>query len=126
MEGIRDMKEVTAIIQPVRLGPVRDALSAAGVTGMTVSEARGFGAQGGSTDTYRGVEYNVPYVPKIRLDIVVSDSFLDVTIEAIVGATRTGKVGDGKIWVKNVEAVVRIRTGEQDEVALNPTAVAPV
>ncbi len=113
------MKEVTAIIQPIRLGPVREALSAAGVTGMTVTDARGFGSQGGSTDTYRGVEYNVPYVPKIRIDTVVSDSFVDVTIEAISNAAQTGIVGDGKIWVKDVGAVYRIRTGERDEVALN-------
>lgn len=113
------MKEVTAIIQPMRLGPVREALSAAGVTGMTVSDARGFGSQGGSTDTYRGVEYIVPYVPKIRIDTVVSDSFLDITLQAICSAAQTGVVGDGKIWVKDVEAVHRIRTGERDEVALN-------
>ena len=113
------MKEVTAIIQPVRLGPVREALSAAGVTGMTVSDARGFGSQGGSTDTYRGIEYRVEYVPKIRIDTVVSDSFLEATIEAITNAAATGKVGDGKIWVKDVESVIRIRTKEKDEVALN-------
>ena len=113
------MKEITAIIQPVRLGPVREALAAAGVTGMTVSDARGFGSQGGSTDTYRGIEYRVEYVPKVRIDTVVSDSFVDVTIEAISSAAQTGKVGDGKIWIKNVEAVYRIRTGERDEVALN-------
>ncbi len=113
------MKEVTAIIQPVRLGPVREALSAAGVTGMTVSDARGFGSQGGSVDTYRGIEYRVEYVPKIRIDTVVSDSFLQATIDAITSAAATGKVGDGKIWVKNVESVIRIRTGEKDEVALN-------
>ncbi len=113
------MKEITAIIQPVRLGPVREALRAVGVTGMTVSDAQGFGSQGGSTDTYRGVEYHVEFIPKIRIDTVVSDSFVQVTIDAISGAANTGTVGDGKIWVKDVEAVYRIRTGERDEVALN-------
>jgi len=113
------MKEITAIIQPIRLGPVRDALSKAGVTGMTVSDARGFGSQGGSTDTYRGIEYRVDYVPKVRIDTVVSDSFVDAAVEAITSAAHTGKVGDGKIWIKHVEAVYRIRTGERDEVALN-------
>ena len=113
------MKHVTAIIQPVRLRPVREALSLAGVTGMTVSDVRGFGSQGGSVDTYRGVEYRVAYVPKIQIDIIVSDSFLEPTITAIVEGARTGTVGDGKIWVRDIESVVRVRTGERDEVALN-------
>lgn len=113
------MKHVTAVIQPVRLGPVREALSLVGVSGMTFSDVRGFGSQGGSIDTYRGIEYKVEYVPKIQLDIVVSDSFLDPTIDAIVEAARTDTVGDGKIWVKDVESVVRVRTGERNEVALN-------
>lgn len=113
------MKEITAIIQPIRLGPVRDALSTAGVHGMTVSDARGFGSQGGSTDTYRGIEYRVEYVPKIKLDIVVSEEFVEATIDAIMSAARTGNVGDGKIWVKDVSAVYRIRTGDRDEVALS-------
>ncbi len=112
------MKQVTAIIQPVRLGPVREALSLVGVTGMTLSDVRGFGSQGGSVDTYRGLEYRVDYVPKIQIDIVVSDPFLDPTIDAIVEAARTDIVGDGKIWVKNVESVIRVRTGERDEAAL--------
>jgi len=109
------MKHVTAIIQPVRLGPVREALSLVGVTGMTLSDVRGFGSRGGSVDTYRGVEY----VPKIQLDIIVSDSFVEPTINAIIEAARTDTVGDGKIWVKDVESVVRVRTGERDEVALD-------
>lgn len=113
------MKEITAIIQPIRLGPVRDALSAAGVHGMTVTDARGFGSQGGSTDTYRGVEYRVEYVPKARIDVVIEDSLADAAIEAIIGAARTGNVGDGKIFVRDVASVYRIRTGERDEVALN-------
>jgi nitrogen regulatory protein PII len=113
------MKEITAVIQPIRLGPVREALTSVEVHGMTVSDARGFGSQGGSTDTYRGVEYRVDYVPKIKLEIVVSEPFVDATIDAIMSAARTGNVGDGKIWVKDVSAVYRIRTGERDEVALN-------
>ena len=113
------MKQVTAVIQPVRLGPVRDALSFVGVTGMTLSDVRGFGSQGGSVDTYRGVEYKVAYVPKVQIDIIVSDNFLEPTINAIVEGARTGTVGDGKIWVTDVESVVRVRTGERDEVALN-------
>jgi len=112
------MKEITAIIQPVRLGPVREALSLVGVTGMTISDARGFASQGGSVDTYRGVEYRVDYTPKIKLDIVVSESFVDATIDAIIEAARTDNVGDGKIWIKDVETVIRVRTGEKDEVAL--------
>lgn len=113
------MKEITAIIQPIRLGPVRDALSAAGVHGMTVTDARGFGSQGGSTDTYRGVEYRVEYVPKVRIDVVVPDDIVDTAIEAVMTAAQTGKVGDGKIFVRDVAAVYRIRTGERDEVALS-------
>jgi nitrogen regulatory protein P-II 1 len=113
------MKEITAIIQPVRLGPVREALSLVGVTGMTISDARGFGSQGGSVDTYRGVEYRVDYVPKIKLEIVVSESFVEPTIDAIIEAARTDTVGDGKIWIKDVSTVIRVRTGEKDEVALN-------
>lgn len=112
------MKEITAIIQPIRLGPVRDALSTAGVHGMTVTDARGFGSQGGSKDTYRGIEYRVEYVPKTRIDVVVPDDVSDTAIEAIMSAARTGNVGDGKIFVRDVAEVYRIRTSERDEVAL--------
>jgi nitrogen regulatory protein P-II 1 len=112
------MKEITAIIQPVRLGPVREALSLVGVTGMTISDVRGFGSQGGSVDTYRGVEYRVDYTPKIKLDIVVSESFVELAVDAIIEAARTDVVGDGKIWIKDVGTVIRVRTGEKDEVAL--------
>ncbi len=112
------MKEITAIIQPIRLGPVRVALSEAGVTGMTVTDVRGFGAQGGSTDTYRGTEYRVDYVPKARIDVVVTDDVVDDAVSALMSAALTGNVGDGKIWVRNVEAVYRIRTGDRDDAAL--------
>ncbi len=112
------MKLITAVIPPMRLGPVKDGLSRAGVTGVTVSDVRGFGAQGGSTDTYQGVEYVVDYVPKLRLDIVVTDSTLQGAIAAITEAARTGQIGDGKIWVTDVESVTRVRTGEKDEAAL--------
>lgn len=113
------MKEITAIIQPIRLGPVRDALSTTGIHGMTVTDARGFGSQGGSKDTYRGIEYRVEYVPKTRIDVVVPDDLADAVVEAIMSAAQTGNVGDGKIFVRDVNAVYRIRTGERDEVALN-------
>lgn len=112
------MKQITAVIQPLRLGPVREALSRAGVTGMTLSDVRGFGLQGGSVDTYRGVEYRVEYVPKIQIDIVVTDSAVESAVEAIIEAAQTGKVGDGKIWVTSVESVYRIRTREMNETAL--------
>ncbi len=113
------MKEITAVIQPIRLGPVRDALSSAGVHGMTVTDARGFGSQGGSKDTYRGIEYRVEYVPKTRIDVVVPDDLAETAIEAIIGAARTGSVGDGKIFVREVAEVYRIRTSERDEIALS-------
>jgi nitrogen regulatory protein P-II 1 len=113
------MKEITAIIQPIRLGPVTDALSSACVHGMTVSDARGFGSQGGSTDTYRGVEYRVEYVPKTRVEVVVTDDLADKAIEAILSAACTGHVGDGKVWVREGTAACRIRTGERDEVVVN-------
>ncbi len=113
------MKEITAIIQPIRLGPVRVALSEAGVHGMTITDARGFGSQGGSTDSYRGIEYRVDYVPKTRIDVVVPDDLADSVVDAVMGAAQTGKVGDGKIFVRDVASVIRIRTGERDETAMN-------
>ena len=113
------MKEITAIIQPIRLGPVRESLSKAGVHGMTVTDIRGFGSQGGSTDTYRGIEYRVEYVPKTRIDVVVPNDLAETAITAIMSAAKTGNVGDGKIFVRDVAEVYRIRTGERDEVALN-------
>ena len=114
------MKHVFAIIKPVRLEPVREALEKVGVTGMTVSDVRGFGSQGGIVDTYRGVEYRVDWVQKIRLDIVVSDPFLEPTITAIMESAHTGEVGDGKIFVSDIEAAYRVRTSEKDEAAITP------
>jgi nitrogen regulatory protein P-II 1 len=109
------MKEITVIIQPVRLGPVREALSLVGVTGMTISDVRGFGSEGGSVDTYRGVEYRVDYVPKVKLEMVVSESFIEATIDAIIEAARTDNIGDGKICIKEVGEVIRVRTGEKTQ-----------
>lgn len=107
------MKLITAIIKPFKLDDVKDALKAAGVVGMTVSEVKGFGRQGGHTETYRGAEYNVDLVPKVRLELVVDDAIVDQVLETIAASANTGKIGDGKIWVSSVEHLVRIRTGEQ-------------
>ncbi len=107
------MKLVTAVVKPFKLDDVKEALSAAGVTGMTASEARGFGRQGGRTETYRGSEYRVDFLPKARIEIVVADDEVDRVIDVITDAARTGKIGDGKIWVSDVARLVRIRTGEQ-------------
>ena len=107
------MKLITAIVKPFKLDDVKDALKAAGVQGITVSEVRGFGRQGGHTETYRGSEYQIDFVPKAKVELVVDDSNADAVIEVIRKAAATGKIGDGKIWVTNVEQVIRIRTGEQ-------------
>jgi nitrogen regulatory protein P-II 1 len=107
------MKLVTAIVKPFKLDDVKDALKAAGVAGMTVSEVRGFGRQGGHTETYRGSEYQIDFVPKVRLDIIVDDAVVESVVEAIVSAAATGKIGDGKVWVTDVDELVRIRTGER-------------
>ncbi|MEP1126326.1 MAG: P-II family nitrogen regulator [Ilumatobacter sp.] len=107
------MKLVTAIIKPFQLDVVKDALKTAGITGVTVMEVRGFGRQGGHTETYRGAEYRIDYVPKIELSVVVDDDTVDAVVDAIVNAARTGKIGDGKIWVTTIDRVVRIRTGEE-------------
>jgi len=112
------MKLITAVVKPFKLDDVKDALKAAGAQGITVSEVRGFGRQGGHTETYRGAEYNIDFVPKVRIEIVVDDSVVDRAIEAIKSAASTGKIGDGKIWVTNVEKIVRIRTGETGPDAL--------
>ena len=112
------MKKVDAIIKPFKLDDVREALSAVGITGMTATEVKGFGRQKGHTELYRGAEYVVDFLPKIKLEVAVNDDQLDACIEAITEAARTGKIGDGKIFVTNVERVVRIRTGEEDESAI--------
>jgi nitrogen regulatory protein P-II 1 len=107
------MKLITAIIKPFKLDDVKAALKALGVSGLTVSEARGFGRQGGHTETYRGAEYQIDFVPKTRIELVVTESNADAVIEAITTAAATGKIGDGKIWVTSVERLIRIRTGEE-------------
>ena len=112
------MKLITAIIKPFKLDDVKDALRDAGVEGLTVSEARGFGRQGGHTETYRGTEYRIEFVPKVRLEIVVGDELVDQAVEAITQAARTGKIGDCKIWVSSVDSIIRIRTGESGDSAI--------
>ena len=107
------MKLITAVVRPFKLDDVKDALKAAGITGMTVTEVRGFGRQGGHTETYRGAEYKIDFVPKVAIDLVVDDSQVDAAIDAITSAAATGKIGDGKVWVTDVSRLVRIRTGEE-------------
>ncbi len=109
---------ISAIIKPFKLDDVRAALSELGVSGMTVTEVKGFGRQRGHTELYRGAEYVVDFVPKTRIEVAVKDGLVDQVIEAIVSAARTGKVGDGKIFVSDVERAIRIRTGEADDQAL--------
>jgi nitrogen regulatory protein P-II 2 len=106
------MKLVTAIVKPFKLDDVRSALSDVGVQGVTVTEVKGFGRQKGHTELYRGAEYVVDFLPKVKLEIAVSDEIVDVVIEAITASANTGKIGDGKIFVSNLEQIVRIRTGE--------------
>lgn len=112
------MKLITAIIRPFKLDDVREALAQVGVSGLTVTEVKGFGRQKGHTELYRGAEYAVDFLPKLKIETAVSDSRLDEAIEAITTAARTDKVGDGKIFVSDLEQVVRIRTGELDDSAL--------
>ena len=112
------MKMVTAIIKPFRLDEVRDALSETGITGMTVTEVKGFGRQKGHTEHYRGAEYTVDFQPKVKIEVAVSAENLESTIDAITQSARTGKVGDGKIFVSDIEQIVRIRTAEIDGDAL--------
>jgi nitrogen regulatory protein PII len=107
------MKLVTAIVKPFKLDDVKDALKDAGVAGVTVSEVRGFGRQGGHTETYRGAEYKIDFVPKVELTVVVDDDMVDAIVDVVVAAAGTGKIGDGKIWVTPVDRIVRIRTGEE-------------
>lgn len=112
------MKQVTCIIKPFKLDEVREALADVGVTGLTVTKVKGFGRQKGHTELYRGAEYVVDFLPKIRVEMVVSEQMVDSVIEAIVKAARTGKIGDGKIFVSPVEQAIRIRTGETGDIAL--------
>ena len=107
------MKLVTAVIKPHKWEDVREALETFGVTGMTVSEVSGYGRQKGHTEVYRGAEYSVDFVPKVRVEVVVDDALQDKVVDAVVEAARTGKIGDGKVWVTPVETVVRVRTGER-------------
>lgn len=106
------MKQITAIIKPFKLDEVREALADVGVTGLTVVEVKGFGRQKGHTELYRGAEYVVDFLPKIKVEVVVDDNICDSVVDAIIKAAHTGKIGDGKIFVQNVEQVIRIRTGE--------------
>jgi nitrogen regulatory protein P-II 1 len=107
------MKLVTAIVKPFKLDDVKDALKAIGVAGITVTEVRGFGRQGGHTETYRGAEYKIDFVPKVSLSAVIADDAVDSVVDTILSSAATGKIGDGKIWVTDVERLVRIRTGEE-------------
>ena len=112
------MKQITAIIKPFKLEEVREALAECGVTGLTVTEVKGFGRQKGHTELYRGAEYVVDFLPKMKVEVAVKDSDVENCVDAIVKAARTGKIGDGKIFITSVERVVRIRTGEVDDDAV--------
>ncbi|HRE18348.1 MAG TPA: P-II family nitrogen regulator [Rhodocyclaceae bacterium] len=112
------MKKIEAVIKPFKLDEVREALSEVGITGLTVTEVKGFGRQKGHTELYRGAEYVVDFLPKIKIEIVVATERVDPAVEAIIKAARTGKIGDGKIFVSSIEQVVRIRTGETGEAAI--------
>lgn len=112
------MKKIEAIIKPFKLEDVKDALTAIEITGMTVSEVKGYGRQQGHSELYRGAEYVVDFLPKIKIDIIVNDDDVDRAVKAVVDAAKTGKIGDGKIFVSSVEKIVRIRTSEEDEEAI--------
>jgi nitrogen regulatory protein P-II 1 len=112
------MKLITAILKPFKLDDVKDALQAAGITGMTVSEASGFGRQRGHTEVYRGAEYTVDLVPKVRLEVLVNDEDVDSALDLIVKTASTGSIGDGKVWTTSVEQVIRVRTGERGSDAI--------
>jgi nitrogen regulatory protein PII len=112
------MKLITSIIKPFKLDEVREALAEIGVTGLTVTEVKGFGRQKGHTELYRGAEYVVDFLPKVKVEVVVSNDLVDTVTEAIVKAARTGKIGDGKIFVSSIEQAIRIRTGEVDDAAV--------
>ena len=112
------MKLITAVVKPFRLDEIKEALKAAGIAGITVTEVQGFGRQAGHTEVYRGVEYEISFVPKVRIDVVVDDGDVDRLVDVITEAARTGKIGDGKLWTTPVGRVVRLRTGEQGADAL--------
>ena len=112
------MRLITAVIKPFKLDEVKDALKSNGIAGMTAHEVRGFGRQGGHTETYRGAEYQIDFVPKVRLELVVEESQVDLVVDTIANAASTDKIGDGKIWVTAVERIVRIRTGEEGPSAI--------
>ena len=112
------MKRIEAVIKPFKLEDVKDALTVAGITGMTVSDVKGYGRQQGHSELYRGAEYVVDFLPKIKLDLVVAEDQVDEVVALIAEAARTGKIGDGKIFVSPIEKIVRIRTGEEDEEAI--------
>ena len=112
------MKLVTAVIKPHKWEDTRAALETVGVTGMTVSEVSGYGRQKGHTEVYRGAEYDIALVPKVRIEIVAADADVDAVVDAILGSAQTGRIGDGKVWVTPVESVVRVRTGDRDDAAL--------
>ena len=112
------MKQITAIVKPFKLEEVREALAEIGVSGLTVTEVKGFGRQKGHTELYRGAEYVVDFLPKVKIEVVANEGDVDRCVEAIIGAARTGKIGDGKIFVTSIESVVRIRTGEINEEAV--------
>jgi nitrogen regulatory protein P-II 1 len=112
------MKKIEAVIKPFKLEDVKDALAEIGITGMTVSEVKGYGRQKGHSELYRGAEYVVDFLPKIKMEMVVDDDQLDQVVDTVVEAARTGKIGDGKIFVSNIDKIVRIRTGETDSEAI--------
>lgn len=112
------MKAITAIVKPFKLEDVRNALKEAGIAGLTVTEVQGVGRQGGHTETYRGAEYQVDFVPKLRIDVIVDDERAGAVVDAIVAAAATGKIGDGKVWTVPVDELVRVRTGERGSAAL--------
>jgi nitrogen regulatory protein PII len=112
------MKLVTAVIKPFKVDDVKEALKAVGVTGMTITEVKGFGRQGGHTETYRGTEYQVDFLPKVKVEAIVDDDAVGGVVDAIAGAANTDKIGDGKVWVTSVDNLVRIRTGETGSAAI--------
>ena len=112
------MKLITAIVKPHKLDDVKTALKGSGITGMTVTEVQGFGRQSGHTEVYRGAEYTIDFVPKVKVEVLVDDAATDDVVNAVISSARTGKIGDGKLWVTEVADVVRIRTGERDADAI--------